>query len=130
MKNSGGKKMSQNKKVLIADDSMVMRKMINDILWDDGFEVVGEAKDGGEAFEMYKELHPNLVTMDIVMPREHGIDALKSIMEFDPQARVIVVSGLHQKSLLMEALGAGARDYVIKPFDKEELLEAARKCVS
>ncbi len=59
--------MSQKKKVLIADDSMVMRKMINDILWDDGFEVVGEAKDGGEAIEMYKELHPNLVTMDIVI---------------------------------------------------------------
>ena len=120
--------MSQKKKqVLIADDSMVMRKMINDILWNDGFEIVGEAKDGGEALEMYKDLKPGLVTMDIVMPRAHGIDALKNIMEFDPDARVIVVSGLHQKSLLMEALGAGARDYVIKPFDKEELLEAARK---
>lgn len=120
--------MKEKKKVLIADDSIVMRKMINDILWKDGFEVVGEAKDGGEALKLYKELNPNLVTMDIVMPREHGIDALKSIIEFDPDARVIVVSGLHQKSLLMEALGAGAKDYVIKPFDKEELLEAARKC--
>jgi two-component system chemotaxis response regulator CheY len=121
-------KMSQKKKVLIADDSMVMRKMINDILWNDGFEIVGEAKDGGEAVELYKELKPNLVTMDIVMPREHGINALRNIMDFDPDARVIVVSGLHQKSLLMEALGAGARDYVIKPFEKDELLEAARKC--
>jgi two-component system chemotaxis response regulator CheY len=127
MENNGGKKMSEKKKVLIADDSMVMRKMIYDILWNDGFEVVGEAKDGGEAIQMYKQLKPSLVTMDIVMPREHGIDALRSIMNFDPDARVIVVSGLHQKSLLMEALGAGARDYVIKPFDKEELLEAARK---
>lgn len=120
--------MSMKKTVLIADDSMVMRKMINDILWDDGFEIIGEAKDGGEALKMYKELKPNLVTMDIVMPREHGIDALKGIMEFDSDARVIVVSGLHQKSLLMEALGAGAKDYVIKPFDREELLVAARKC--
>ena len=120
--------MNEKKKVLIADESIVMRKMINDILWNDGFEVVGEAKDGGEALKLYKELNPSLVTMDIVMPREHGIDALRSIIEFDPDARVIVVSGLHQKSLLMEALGAGARDYVIKPFDKEELLEAARKC--
>lgn len=120
--------MSSKKKVLVADDSIVMRKMITDILWNDGFEVVGEAKDGGEALIKYKELNPNLVTMDIVMPREHGIDALKSIIDFDPDARVIVVSGLHQKSLLMEALGAGARDYVIKPFEKKELLEAARKC--
>jgi two-component system chemotaxis response regulator CheY len=120
--------MSEKKKVLIADDSMVMRKMINDILWNDGFEIVGEAKDGGEALKLYKELNPNLVTMDIVMPREHGIDALRKIIEFDPDARVIVVSGLHQKSLLVEALGAGAKDYVIKPFDKEELIEAAKKC--
>jgi two-component system chemotaxis response regulator CheY len=120
--------MSMNKTVLIADDSMVMRKMINDILLDDGFNIIGEAKDGSEALKKYMELKPCLVTMDIVMPREHGIDALRRIMEFDPDARVIVVSGLHQKSLLMEAIGAGARDYVIKPFDRDELLEAARKC--
>jgi two-component system chemotaxis response regulator CheY len=120
--------MSEKKKVLIADDSIVMRNMIKDILCEDGFEVAGEAKDGGEALKMYKKLTPNLVTMDIVMPREHGIDALKGIMEWDPDARVIVVSGLHQKSLLMEALGAGAKDFVIKPFDKNELLEAAKKC--
>jgi len=120
--------MGETKKVLIADDSIVMRNMINDILISDGFEVVGEAKDGKEALERYKELNPCLVTMDIVMPREHGIDALKSIVEYDPDARVIVVSGLHQKALLLEALEAGARDYVIKPFEKEELLKAARKC--
>jgi two-component system chemotaxis response regulator CheY len=119
--------MSEKKKVLIADDSIVMRNMIKDILCEDGFEVAGEAKDGGEALEMYKELTPHLVTMDIVMPREHGIDALRGIMEWDPDARVIVVSGLHQKSLLMEALGAGAKDFVIKPFDKDELLDAAKK---
>jgi two-component system chemotaxis response regulator CheY len=120
--------MGEIKKVLIADDSIVMRNMINDILISDGFEVVGEAKDGKEALERYKELGPCLVTMDIVMPREHGIDALKNIVEFDPDARVIVVSGLHQKALLLEALEAGARDYVIKPFEKDELLKAARKC--
>lgn len=120
--------MSDKKSVLIADDSIVMRNMINDILLKDGFEVIGEAKDGKEALLKYKELKPNLVTMDIVMPREHGIDALKGIINFDPDARVIVVSGLHQKSLLMEALEAGAKDYVIKPFEKDELLKAARKC--
>lgn len=120
--------MSEKKKVLVADDSTVMRNMIKDILCEDGFEIVGEAKDGTEALNKYKELTPNLVTMDIVMPREHGIDALRGIIEHDADARVIVVSGLHQKSLLMEALGAGAKDFVIKPFDKNELLEAARKC--
>ena len=120
--------MDEKKKVLIADDSIVMRNMINDILMNDGFEIVGEAKDGKEALEKYQELQPNLVTMDIVMPREHGIDALKGIIDFDPDARVIVVSGLHQKALLMEALEAGARDYVIKPFEKDELLKAAKKC--
>lgn len=120
--------MNENKKVLIADDSIVMREMITDILRDDGFEIAGEAKDGKEALKKYIELKPGLVTMDIVMPREHGIEALKSIIKYDPDARIIVVSGLHQKSLLMEALGSGARDYVIKPFDKEELLKAARKC--
>jgi two-component system chemotaxis response regulator CheY len=120
--------MIEKKRVLIADDSIVMRSMITDILSDDGFEIAGEAKDGKEAIQKYKELQPNLVTMDIVMPREHGIDALRNIMEYDPDARIIVVSGLHQKSLLVEALGAGARDFVIKPFDREELLTAARKC--
>lgn len=120
--------MSEKKKVLIADDSTVMRNMIKDILCEDDFEIVGEAKDGTEALNKYKELTPHLVTMDIVMPREHGIDALKGIIDHDADARVIVVSGLHQKSLLMEALGAGAKDFVIKPFDRDELLEAARKC--
>jgi two-component system chemotaxis response regulator CheY len=119
--------MDDKKKVLIADDSMVMRSMINDILLDDEFEVIGEAKDGKEALQKYKELKPSLVTMDIVMPREHGIDALRSIMEYDPDARIIIVSGLHQKALLMEALEAGAKDFVIKPFDKDVLLAAAKK---
>jgi two-component system chemotaxis response regulator CheY len=116
------------KTVLIVDDSMVMRSMIEDTLLNGGFDVIGQAKDGGEALELYTELNPDLVTLDIVMPREHGIDALKKIIEHDQDARIIVVSGLHQKSLLMEALEVGARDYVIKPFENQELLEAAKKC--
>ena len=120
--------MMDKKKVLIADDSVVMRKMISEILCEDGFEIAGEAKDGQEALILYKKLNPDLITLDIVMPREHGIEALKSIIEYDPEARIIIVSGLHQKLLLMEALESGARDYVVKPFDKEELLNVARKC--
>ena len=121
--------MEEKKKVLIADDSIVIRNMISDILNSGGFEVIGMAKNGNEAFDMYKQYKPHLVTMDIVMPHEHGIDALKKIIAFDSDARVIVVSALNQKALLLEAINAGARDYVIKPFDKEELLEAVRKSV-
>ena len=122
--------MTDKKRVMIADDSLVMRRRIMDVLAQDGFEVVGQAQNGEEALIRYKELGPDLVTMDIVMPKEHGINALKKILEHDPSARIIVVSGLHQKALLMEALEAGARDYVIKPFTDDELLEAARKSVS
>ena len=122
--------MPETKKVLVVDDSLVMREMIKNTLCKDGFVLAGEASNGLEALEQYKALKPDLVTMDIVMPQEHGIDALKKIFEFDKNARVIVVSGLHQKSLLMEALEAGARDYVIKPFDAKELLEAANKSFS
>lgn len=122
--------MPEKKKVLVVDDSLVMREMIKNTLCEDGFEFAGEAANGVEALEQYKALKPDLVTMDIVMPQEHGIDALKKIFEFDNNAKVIVVSGLHQKTLLMEALETGASDYVIKPFDAKELLEAARKSVS
>ena len=119
--------MSEKKRLLVVDDSVVMRTMISDVLSRHGFELVGEAQDGNEALEKYKELNPDLVTMDIVMPREHGIDALKKIFEFDKTARIVVVSGLHQKNLLMDALDAGAKDYVIKPFDEKEIVEAAKK---
>ena len=117
-------------RVLITDDSIVMRKMINEILDGNGYEIVGEAKNGSEAFEMYKELKPDLVTMDIVMPKEDGLETLKKIMQFDPTARIIIVSGLHQKALLFEAMETGARDYVIKPFEKNELLDVVKKHAS
>ena len=117
-----------NKKVLIVDDSTVMRAMIINILRDDDFEIAGEAADGKEAFERYKQLKPHLVTLDIVMPHEQGLDALKRIMEYDPNAKVIIVSGLHQKSLVMQAMDSGAKDFVIKPFNKEDLLKAVRRC--
>jgi two-component system chemotaxis response regulator CheY len=117
------------KKVIVADDSIVMRNMIRDILNTNGFDVIGEAKNGKEVLELYRQHKPHLVTLDIVMPHEHGIDALRKILEFDPDARVVVVSALNQKALLLEAINAGARDYVIKPFDKEELLEAAKRSV-
>jgi two-component system, chemotaxis family, chemotaxis protein CheY len=119
--------MADSKAVLVVDDSMVMRSMIRGILAQNGFIIVAEAKDGQDAVTQYLEHHPDLVTMDLVMPRELGIEAVKRIMKLDPDARIIVVSGLNQKTILMQALDAGARDYVIKPFDEQELVETAVK---
>jgi two-component system chemotaxis response regulator CheY len=116
-----------NFRVLIVDDSQVMREMISDILKGQGFEVAGEAKDGLEALDQYKKLKPDIVTMDVVMPKEHGIDAVKKIIAVDKNARIIIISGLYQKTLVMEALEAGASDYVIKPFEPSELVETVKK---
>jgi two-component system chemotaxis response regulator CheY len=121
--------MSNLKKVLVVDDSMVMRAMISDILTKDGFKVVGQAKNGKEAVEQYVKLTPDLVTMDIIMPGEHGTDVVKKIVEVDKDARIIIVSGLNQKSLVMQALDNGAKDFLVKPFENNELLEAAHKTV-
>jgi two-component system chemotaxis response regulator CheY len=119
--------MSNQKKVLVVDDSMVMRAMISDILTKDGFKVVGQAKNGKEAVEQYSKLTPDLVTMDIIMPGEHGTDVVKKIVELDRDARIIIVSGLNQKSLVMQALDNGAKDFLVKPFENSELLVAAHK---
>ena len=119
--------MNGQKKALIVDDSMVMRAMIRDILAKGGFDVVGQAKNGKEAVEQYARLTPDLVTMDIIMPGEHGTDVVKRIIELDRDARIVIVSGLSQKNLVLQALENGARDFLVKPFENEELLAAARK---
>lgn len=115
--------MTKERNALVVDDSIVMRQLICDALCEINFNVIAEAENGEEAFDMYKEHDPDLVTMDIVMPREHGIESLKNIMEYNGNANVIVISGLHQKSLLMEALEVGAKDFVVKPFEEDELVE-------
>ncbi len=120
----------EKKSVLIVDDSEVMREMIKDALTENGFAVIGEAKDGDEALVKYKELKPAIVTMDVVMPSKHGIDAIKTIMEHDSNAKIVVISGLHQKSLVMDALDAGARDYIIKPFESEDLVATIERCAA
>jgi two-component system chemotaxis response regulator CheY len=119
--------MNDRNKVLIVDDSQVMREMISDILKGQGFEIIGEAKDGAEALIQYKKLKPDIVTMDVVMPKEHGIDAVKKIIAVDKNARIVIISGLYQKTLVMEALEAGASDYVIKPFEPNELIAVVKK---
>ena len=119
--------MSDPKKVLICDDSIVMRKMINDILSRNGFNVVGQAKNGVEAVELYSKLQPDLVTMDIIMPGEPGVEIVKKIVTIDSKARIMMVTGLSQKNLALQAMENGAREFVVKPFDESALLEAAAK---
>jgi two-component system chemotaxis response regulator CheY len=114
-------------RVLIVDDAIFMRRMLRDIFTGDEYEVVGEAKDGVEAVEKYRELRPNLVTMDIVMPFKSGIEATKEILSVQNDAVVIMCSALGQESLVMEAIEAGAADFVVKPFKPEDVQRVVGK---
>ncbi len=112
-------------RVLIVDDSMFVTKQISQILTSEGFEIVGTAADGAEGVEKYKELFPDvdLVTMDITMPRMDGVTALEKIMEFDSNARIIMVSALGKQDLVKKSLMLGARNYIVKPLDRKKVLE-------
>ena len=114
-------------RILVADDASFMRQMIREIVEDEGHEVVGEASDGAEAVEEFRRLHPDVVTMDIVMPKRSGIDAVKGILELDPTARVVMCSALGQETLVSEALLAGACDFIVKPFKPEGVLATIQK---
>jgi len=115
------------KRVLIVDDAVFMRNMIRDIFSSDGFEVVGEAAHGIEAIEKHKDLKPDLTTMDIVMPYKSGIEATRKIIRADPKAVVVICSALGQESLVMEAIEAGAADFIVKPFRAEDVLAVVKK---
>lgn len=117
-------------RVLVVDDAKFMRHMIKNILVGMGCEIVGEACDGEEAFSMFEELKPDVVTLDIVMPKSSGIDALRAIRTSDPSAKVIMISAIDQREPLMEALKLGAADYVVKPFEKERVEEAMQRVMS
>lgn len=117
-------------KVLIVDDALFMRRMLFDIIHKEGFEICGEAENGKEAVEKYQQLNPDLVTMDIVMPKiddMDGIGAVKEIIKINPQAKVIMVSAMGQHSLVVEAIQAGAKDFVTKPFQPSRVIEALRR---
>ena len=114
-------------RILVADDASFMRQMIREIVEAEGHQVVAEASDGIEAIEQFKKHHPDIVTMDIVMPRRSGIDAVKGIIEVDPTARVVMCSALGQESLVQEALQAGARDFIVKPFKPDAVTATLRK---
>ncbi|OAB45104.1 response regulator [Paenibacillus antarcticus] len=114
-------------RILIVDDAAFMRMMIRDILTKNGFEVVGEAQDGAQAIEKFKEVRPDLITMDITMPEMDGITALKEIKKIDPSAKVIMCSAMGQQAMVIDAIQAGAKDFIVKPFQSDRVVEAINK---
>ncbi|MFC5699666.1 response regulator [Cohnella faecalis] len=116
-------------KILVVDDAAFMRMVLREMLVSDGFEVVAEGGNGAEAVQLYKQLKPDLVTMDITMPEMDGIAALIEIKKFDPQARVVMCSAMGQKGLVIDAIKAGASDFVVKPLQKERVCEAIGKAL-
>ncbi|EHM09605.1 response regulator with CheY-like receiver, AAA-type ATPase, and DNA-binding domains [Thermanaerovibrio velox DSM 12556] len=117
-------------RVLIVDDAAFMRMMLKDILTKNGFEVVGEAENGKVAVQMYTELKPDVVTMDITMPEMDGLAAVKEIKQQDPNAKVVMVSAMGQQAMVIEAIRAGAADFIVKPFQPDRVLEALSKALS
>lgn len=115
------------KTVLIVDDAAFMRKMLSDILTKSGYDVVGEAGDGNEAYSKYKELQPDIVTMDITMPICDGITAVKNIRADFPNANIIMCSAMGQQGMVIEAIQSGAKDFIVKPFNVTRVLDALSK---
>jgi two-component system chemotaxis response regulator CheY len=117
------------KNILVCDDAAFMRMMIKDILTKNGYNVVGEAENGLKAVEKYKEVNPDLVLMDITMPEMDGIQALKEIKKIDAGAKIIMCSAMGQQAMVIESIQAGAKDFIVKPFQAERVLEAVKKVV-
>jgi two-component system chemotaxis response regulator CheY len=117
-------------RVLVVDDAAFMRKVLSDALATGGHEVVGEAANGLEAVARYQELHPDVTTLDITMPEKDGLEALREILAADPSARVIMCSALGQESKVLESIKSGAKDFVVKPFQPDRVLEAIGKALA
>jgi two-component system, chemotaxis family, chemotaxis protein CheY len=115
-----------SRRVLVVDDSMLIRRMVGETLMSDGWELAGEAGNGHEAVEQYQKLRPDAVTLDIIMPNSNGLRALREILEVDPQAKVVVVSALNQTKLISDAIRHGAYDFIAKPFMPEQLQQTMR----
>lgn len=118
-----------SKRILVVDDAAFMRMMLRDILTKNGYVIAGEAENGVMAVERYMELRPDLVTMDITMPEMDGITAVREIKRRDPQAKVIMCSAMGQQAMVIDAIQAGARDFIVKPFQPERVLEAVGKAL-
>lgn len=113
--------------ILVVDDAAFMRMMVKDILIKNGFQVLGEAENGAKAIEKYKELSPDLVVMDITMPEVDGIQAVREIKKINPNAKIVMCSAMGQQAMVIEAIQAGARDFIVKPFQADRVVEAVRK---
>ena len=116
-----------SKKVLVVDDAAFMRMMLKDILNKNGFEVIGEAENGALGVAAFQKLKPDIVTMDITMPEMNGIDAVKAIKTLDADAKIVMVSAMGQQSMVIEAIQAGASDFIVKPFQPERVVDALTK---
>ncbi len=117
------------KNILVVDDAAFMRMMIKDILTKNGYNVVGEAENGAKAMEKYNELKPDLVLMDITMPEVDGIQALKNIKAADANAKIVMCSAMGQQAMVIEAIQSGAKDFIVKPFQADRVLEAVKKVI-
>ena len=113
-------------KILIVDDTLFMRTLLKNILFSGGHTIAGEAADGDDAIEKYRELKPDLVTMDVVMPKMNGIDALKGIKALDPNARVVMCTAVGQEQMVKLAIKSGARGYIVKPFQAPKVLDEVK----
>ena len=114
-------------RLLVVDDAMIMRKMIKDVAVGEGWEIAGEANNGADGVRLYQELKPDLVTMDLVMPVLGGNDALRQIRALDPSARVVVVTALDQKEIVIESIRDGAIDFIVKPFERDRIAALFQK---
>lgn len=117
------------KNILVCDDAAFMRMMIKDILTKNGYNIAGEAENGLKAVEKYNETKPDLVLMDITMPEMDGIQAVKKIKEMDPNAKIVMCSAMGQQAMVIESIQAGAKDFIVKPFQADRVLEAVKKVV-
>ena len=117
------------KNILIVDDALFMRMRLKEIITRNGYNVIGEAENGQKAFEMYKELRPDMVMMDITMPVVDGIGAVKLIREEDPKAKIVMCSAMGQRAMVMDALYAGAFDFIVKPFQPDRVIDAIKKAI-
>jgi len=115
--------------ILVVDDAAFMRMMIKDVLSKNGYEILGEAENGQKAIEKYEELNPDLVIMDITMPEVDGIQAVKEIKKIDGNAKIIMCSAMGQQAMVIESIQAGARDFIVKPFQADRVVEAVKKVI-
>jgi two-component system chemotaxis response regulator CheY len=117
-------------RVLIVDDAAFMRKMLGDVLAKGGHEVIGEGANGAEAITQYQALRPDIMTLDITMPEKDGLAALREILTLEPSAKIVMCSALGQESKVLEAIKSGAKDFVVKPFQPDRVLDAIGKALS